>query len=378
MRTVDEVLVEVGADNLRAAAIMNGDLLDFAIEPLKAEGATGSIHVGRVVRAATALRAVFVEIGLDRPALLDVDRSAPAEGTLLPVQIIEAASGDKAARVSRRLAVEGRYAVLLPDGKGAAVSRAVVGDKLKTRLQGLAVKLKRPGEGVILRGAAADATVDALATDMEALRSRWAEIAARLGSAAAPSCVFDNGDAVARVLQRFVGATLPRFVVDDRLMAGRFRATALRLFGVAPEVETEDQRGAVLSRHGVDGILASTELKELRLPSGGRLTIETTAAVIAVDVDTAQAAAQGGADVALKTDLEAAAEIGRQMRLRDLGGVIVVDFVRLKDKAQRAKVEAAVRDAVSRDRISVHVLGWTAAGLFEMIRARTRALANLE
>jgi ribonuclease G len=377
MRVVDEVLVEVGADNLRAAAIMDGDLLDFAIEPLKAEGATGSIHVGRVVRTVPALRAVFVEIGLDRPALLDVDRSAPAEGTILPVQIIEAASGDKAARVSRRLAVEGRYAVLLPDGKGAAVSRAVVGDKLKTRLQGLALKLKRPCEGVILRAAAAEATSDELATDMDALRSRWAEIAARLGSAAAPACVFDNGDAVARVLQRFVGATLPRFVVDDRLMAARFRATALRLFGVAPEVETEDQRGAVLSRHGVDGILASTELKELRLPSGGRLTIETTAAVIAIDVDTAQAA-QGGAEAALKTDLEAAAEIGRQVRLRDLGGVIVVDFVRLKDKAQRAKVEAAVRDAVSRDRIAVHVMGWTAAGLFEMIRARTRALANLE
>src|SRR5258708_20394911 len=122
---VDEVLVEVAADRLRAAAGAAGGVLGLGVEPLNLRGATGSIYLGRVVRAAPALRGVFVEIGLDRPALLDVNGAAPAEGTVLPVQVIEAARGDKAARVSRRLALEGPYAVLLPGGKGAAGSPAL-------------------------------------------------------------------------------------------------------------------------------------------------------------------------------------------------------------------------------------------------------------
>ncbi|HEX9463346.1 MAG TPA: ribonuclease E/G [Alphaproteobacteria bacterium] len=374
---VDEVLVEVAADRLRAAAVADGELLELAVEPLNLRGATGSIYLGRVVRAAPALRGVFVEIGLDRPALLDVNGAAPAEGTVLPVQVIEAARGDKAARVSRRLALEGRYAVLLPGGKGAAVSRAVAAERTKRRLQDLAMKLKAAGEGVILRAAAAEASRDALGDDLAALRSRWGEIKAGLADAAPPACVFDNGDAVARLLRRFAGASIPRFVVDDAMVARRVRGTAERLLGVTPEVETDAQRGTLLTRHGIDEALASTEMRELRLPSGGRITIETTAALTAVDVDTAQGA-KDNADAALRADLEAAAEIGRQLRLRDLGGVVVVDFVRLRDKAQRAQVEAALREAVSRDRIAVQVLGWTAAGLFEMIRPRARAMANLE
>jgi len=371
---IDEVLVEASAAGLRAALLAGGELLEVVHEPLTARGATGSIYVGRVVRAAPALRAVFVEIGLERPSLLDVDGDAPAEGSGLPVQIIEAAAGDKAARVSRRIALEGRYGVLLPGGKGAAVSRAVTAEAQKRRLQKLAVRLKGPGEGLILRAAAAGADYDPLEADVLSLRARWAEIKSRLAAATPPVCVFDNGDGVVRLLRRAVSAKFPRFVVDDPLLMQRLRGAATRLFGSAPDIAVE-ARGAPMRSHAIDDILATTEMKELPLPSGGRMFVETTAAVIAVDVDTA-----GGHDsgAALTANLEAAAEIGRQVRLRDLGGIIVVDFVRLKDKGQRARVEAALRRAVALDRISVHVLGWTKGGLFEMIRARTRAVANLE
>jgi len=376
MTPLDEVLVEAGAERLRAALLADGELVEMVDEPLAARGATGSIYVGRVVRAAPALRAVFVEIGLDRPALLDADKDIPAEGSVLPVQIIEAAAGDKAARVSRRLALEGRFGVLLPGGKGAAVSRAVTAAAEKRRLQEMAVKLKGPGEGLILRAAALAASRAAVAADVAALRARWGEIAPAPATAAPPACVFDNGDGVVRLLRRIAAAKLPRVVVDNPLLMRRLHGAAERLFGEAPVIEVEPQPGKLLSSRGIDDILATTQMTELPLPSGGRLFFETTAAVIAIDVDTARGSLDSGA--AMATNLEAAAEIGRQVRLRDVGGIIVVDFVRLKDVGQRQRVEAALRRAVAMDRIAVHVLGWTQGGLFEMIRARTRAIANLE
>lgn len=377
VKSADEVLIESKAERLRAAAVRDGELLEFVTERLRAPDAPGSIYVGRVLGRAAALRAVFVEIGLERPALLDVDGDWPEEGTAIPVQITEAAFGDKGARVTRRLALEGRFAVLLPGGKGVAVSRRIAGAKRRRQLQDAATAFKVAGEGLIVRAAAETASPEALAADVRALRARWAELARVLPSATAPASVLDNSDGVARLLRRFIAAEVPRLSFEDPLLARRARATAERLFGVTPDIEIEQRPGVMFDRHGIGDVLASLDRPVLRLPSGGRLAIEQTAALVAIDVDTAEATALG-AEAPLMTNLEAAAEIGRQTRLRDLGGVIVVDFVRLKNRAERARVEAALRDAVALDRIAVQLLGWTAAGLFEMIRPRGRAATALE
>ncbi len=372
----DEILVECRADTLRAAALAKGELIELATEPLRSQGAPGSIYIGRVLGRVPAMRAVFVEIGLARPALLDVDGEPPQEGTAVPVQVVEAAFADKGARVSRRLALEGRYAVLLPNGKGVAVSRRITAAKQRRQLQDAAAELKNPREGLIVR-AAAMASTDGLAAEIGALRGRWDDIQAALAEATPPACVFDTGDGMARLLRRFVTTDVPRFAFDDRMLGQRARATAERLFGVTPEIEIEREAGRLFDRHGIGDILASADAPVIHLPSGGRLAIERTAAVTAIDVDTAEGTALGP-DAALRVDLEAAAEVGRQIRLRDIGGVIVVDFVRLKDRAQRARVEAVLRHAVAPDRITVQLLGWTAAGLFEMIRPRGRAVGSLD
>ena len=372
----DEILVECRADTLRAAALVKGELIELVTEPLRSQGAPGSIYVGRVLGRAPAMRAVFVEIGLARPALLDVDGELPQEGTVVPVQVVEAAFADKGARVSRRLALEGRYAVLLPNGKGVAVSRRITAAKQRRRLQDAAAELKRPREGLIVR-AAAMASTEGLAAEINALRGRWDHIQATLAETTPPACVFDTGDGMARLLRRFITQDVPRFAFDDRMLGQRARATAERLFGVTPEIEIEREAGRLFDRYGIGDILASVDVPVIRLPSGGRLAIERTAAVTAIDVDTAEGTALG-ADAGLRVDLEAAAEVGRQIRLRDIGGVIVVDFVRLKDRAQRGRVEAVLRRAVAPDRITVQLLGWTAAGLFEMIRPRGRAVGSLD
>ncbi|MBV8534300.1 MAG: ribonuclease E/G [Alphaproteobacteria bacterium] len=374
--TADEILIACKNDTLRAAALANGELIELVTEPLRSQGAPGSLYVGRVLGRVPAMRAVFVEIGLPRPALLDVEGELPREGTAVPVQVVEAAFADKGARVSRRLALEGRYAVLLPEGKGVAVSRRIAGAGRRRQLQEAATKLKGLHEGVIVRAAAVDNT-DNLAAEIGALHARWDQIRKALAEATPPACVFDTGDGVARLLRRFITEDVPRLAFDDRMLGQRARATAERLFGVTPDIEIESDAGRLFDRHGIGDVLASLDASVIRLPSGGRLAIEATAAVTAIDVDTAEATALG-ADAALHVDLEAAAEIGRQLRLRDVGGVVVVDFVRLKDRGQRAKVEAALRRAVALDRIAVQLLGWTAAGLFEMIRPRGRSVGALD
>lgn len=373
----DEILVECKGDTLRAAAVAGGELLEVVTERLRAPGTPGSIYVGRVLGRAPALRAVFLDIGLDRPALFDVGDDMPKEGTSVPVQVVEAAFGDKGARVSRRLAIEGRYAVLLPNGKGVAVSRRITAAKKRQQFQAAAASLRAPREGLIVRGAAASASADSLVKDVAGLRVRWEQVRGVLATARPPICVLDNSDGVARLLRRFIAEDVPRFAFDDRLLGQRARATAERLFGVTPEIEIESDPGRLFDRHGIGDVLATLDSSVLHLPSGGRMAIEQTAAVMAIDVDTA-AATSLGAEAPLRVDLEAAAEVCRQLRLRDVGGVVVVDFVRLKDKAQRARVEQALRRGVALDRITVQVLGWTAAGLFEMIRPRGRAVGALD
>lgn len=373
----DEILVECRNGTLRAAALAEGELIELVTEPLRAPGAPGSIYVGRVLGRAPAMRAVFVDIGLARPALLDVEGELPQEGTVVPVQVVEAAFADKGPRASRHLAIEGRYAVLLPNGKGVAVSRRLAAAKQRRQLQDTAAKLKGPREGLIVRAAAAAANTESLAADIAGLRARWDQILIGLSTATPPACLLDASDGVARLLRRFITEGVPRFAFDDRMLGQRARATAERLFGVTPAIEIESDAGRLFDRHGIGDVLASLDASVIRLPSGGRLAIEQTAAVTAVDVDTAEGTALG-ADAPLRVDLEAAEEIGRQIRLRDVGGVVVVDFVRLKDRAQRARVEAVLRRAVALDRITVQLLGWTAAGLFEMIRPRGRAVGSLD
>lgn len=369
---IDEVLVETAGTSLRAAAVAGGELVETASEPRQLRGAPGSIYLGRVVRRAREIGGVFLELGLARPALLDVDRDPPAEGSTLAVQVIEAAAGDKGARVTRRLAIEGRLAVLIPNGKGVSVSRRVTGEGARRRLEEIAAAAKQAGEGLIVRAAATEAAPAALTAEVEALRQRWQEIERAIKSVTAPACLLDDGDGLVRLMRRFGQA--PRFIFDDPATARLAEKVAARL-GLSAAIETEDG-DALLARYGIGDILASAQTTVLPLPSGGRLAIETTAALTAIDVDSA--AGTNGAEAMLRTNLEAAAEVGRQIRLRNLGGVIVVDFLKTPAKTTRGRIEAALRRALQPDRVPVQVLGWTRAGLFEMIRTRARTAAIVE
>jgi Rne/Rng family ribonuclease len=360
----DEVLIESDPRHHRAAAIAGGRLIDVMTVPRDAAGGVGSIHLGRVVRVVAGIKAAFVEIGLEGPAFLNVGAHAPRVGATMLVQIAEAASRDKAARATARIAIEGRFVVLLPRERGVSVSRRL--DKAaRMRLNAVARGLVESGEGVIVRAAAAHAAKDELAAELAALRGVWTRAAAKL-EAGAPACLYAEPP-LRRILCAFAGPDL-RYIFADPAAAREARTLARAMGGdLAERIDEAVEPGMLFDRYGVGDDLALAEGTVVPLPAGGRVTVETTAALTAVDVDSGGAST--GADAALATNMAAAAEIARQLRLRETKGTVMVDFIRMNRRGDQDRVLRALGDAVAGDRIPVRVLGWTRGGLLELVRA---------
>lgn len=362
---VDEVLVQTEPDRYRAVAVGGGRPVDAMSVPRRSAGTVGSIYVGRVLRHAGGMNGAFVDIGLGRPAFLNLEKGTPSEGKAVAVQLVEEESPGKGPRVSMRMAIEGRFLVLLPGRKGIAPSRRLDA-KDRERLVGLLEPCLH-GEGVIVRAAASQAEPSALAGELDALRRLWQDAAGRLHGTP-PLCAHaEHG--LRRLLCTFGGAPAVRFVFAEpeaAHLARRLAATVALELGQRIAVAEEGR--ALFDRHGAADALAIAEGREVPLPSGGRMSVESTAALTAIDVDSG--AASTGPETALTTNLEAAAEIGLQLRLRELGGPVVIDFIRMSRRGDHERVRRRLTQSVESDRLAVQVLGWTQGGLFELSRAR--------
>jgi ribonuclease G len=360
MSAIDELLVApagdgAGAASLRAIAIRGGRADDAALLEAGPE-AVGAVHRGRVVRVVPGLRAAFVEIGGPRPALLDIGRAAPEAGSVITVQIVERAAGDKAARVSRRIALAGRWVVALAGGRGIAWSRRADAVQAKALAAGLRAP---PHAGLLLRRGAEDAArVAAEATVL-------GEQAAAIASDAGPQHCLVPGDPIAALFAEFAASPIGTIAVGDGVLARRITAfAAARYPDLATRIAAAD--ADVLERHGAADALS--DAPEVRLAGGGRIAIERTAALVAIDVDSGERA---GRDAIVATNRAAGAEAARQMRLRDLGGLIAIDFIRMdNDPNSRRALQALLAREVARDRRPVDVLGFTAGGVCEVVRGR--------
>lgn len=338
---INEILIGRQGATILALGFAHGALVDIAREPADRALAPGAIHRARVGQSAPG--GVFVDLAGGAVALLDTDKPPPA-GTTLVVQVIEAPFGDKRARVSRRVTLEGAHAVLLPGGKGASVSKRVPAAK-REALQARAHALLGAGEGLILRASALDVSDETLAAELTELR-------ARKPAAEGPIEVLRIEPAI-DVLRRALGAH-PRAEI---VCADADLARAAR---VAHDKDAFD-------RHDAAMLLARLEEARVELRSGAWLSIEPTAALVAIDVNSGSAKID-----ALGIDLEAAREIARQLRLRDLSGLIAVDALRVVKPGERARLLDAFKHATRDDRRRVDVLGFTAGGLIELTRARAR------
>ena len=367
-------------------AVMEGDrLVELWVERGENRPAVGNIYLGRVASILPGTQSAFISVGFHRNAFLSLadlpgaaDDEVPIESRLqvgqrLVVQLRKESLPGKGARVSARPSLAGRLVVLLPDGNGVAVSRQIVDPAARARVQSVAERHLPLGFGLIARTAAVDATPEALLAEVKDLVEIWEEIRRRGESAAPGALLHREPDLVARLVRDGVAAAGDRIVVDD---PGIYQACveAVERSGTAAAAAVEWHQGEpIFDRFEIERDVRRLFRPRVWLPSGGYLVIQPTEALVAIDVNTGKYVGRESREAtALRTNQEAATEVARQMRLRDLSGIVVVDLIGMREDASRREVVGLLERELSRDRARTRILPISEFGVVEITRQRTR------
>ncbi len=401
----EDILINVTPQETRVAVVANGVAQELHIERSASRGLVGNIYMGKVVRVLPGMQSAFVEIGLERAAFLHVGdiwevrhnggtddgiaRSAPpkptlvrpiekilAEGQPLMVQVIKDPIGTKGARLSTQISIAGRLLVHLPQDPHIGISQRIEDEAerraLRDRLQQI-VPAEEKG-GFIIRTMAESATDDELANDIAYLRLLWQNIRERAAHCGAPALLYQDLSLAQRVLRDFVNEDTGRIVVDSRENFGKLQGFARDYTPkVLPKLEYYTGERPLFDLYNIEEEIERALARRVDLKSGGYLIMEQTEAMTTVDVNTGGfVGLRNFDDTIFKTNLEAAQVIARQLRLRNLGGIIIIDFIDMENADHREAVLAEFNKALSRDRTKMTVNGFTALGLVEMTRKRTR------
>ncbi len=391
MAVTEEILVNVTPQETRVAVIEQGVTQEVHVERDAARGLVGNIYMGRVIRVLPGMQSAFIDIGRERSAFLhaaDIRSPRPggeparpierllAEGQNLMVQVVKDAIGTKGARLSTHLSVAGRFLVYLPGEPHIGISQRIDDEEQRAQLRERLQSLLPPGEkgGYIIRTLAESATDRELKSDIDYLGRLWGGIQEKAATAAPRAPLYRDLDLALRVLRDFAHEETARILVDSRETAREMLE-----FGqdytpnVAERVEHYTGERPLFDLYGVEEEIEKALARRVELKSGGYLVIDQTEALTTVDVNTGGFVSGRSFDETIfKTNLEAAQVIARQLRLRNLGGIIVIDFIDMDTEEHRNAVLNEFRKALARDRTHMTVNGFTQLGLVEMTRKRTR------
>lgn len=394
----ETILVNVGIGEVRIATIDERGLSQLAIERLSGAQGTGvgAIYLGRVTSVVPGMEAAFVDIGTERSGFLsawdarphdwvdeDGQRRAPPiadlvhEGQAVIVQATKEPLADKGARLSTRVSIPGRYLVFVPDAEGVFISRRIEDEAERTRLTDVVGKIaadRNLAASFIVRTAANGAAEEDLAADIAGLEELWAEVAEKAKHAEPPAALYSDLGPVERFLRDHIGAKTATVLIDDAAActaAQNFVTNNLPDFeGAVEQYQDQDE---IFDAHGIAERLESLLDPKVALPSGGHVVIEGTEALTSVDVNSGRFTQAGShSETALATNLEAATEIARQLRIRDIGGLIVIDFIHMDGPEHQAQVIAQLQEGLEGDKAPVRVGAISEFGLLEMTRKRTR------
>ncbi len=394
----EQLLISAHPFETRMAVLVQGQLVELHATPTDGESAVGLIALGKVVRVLPGMQAAFVELGLERPGFLharDIERvrvnelgatveppdirQLVHEGQVLPVQVVKDPIASKGARLTTNIALPSRFLVLTPDSEHIGVSQRIVNalerDRLRELVRECATAACLPvGHGFIVRTAAEGACREDLTTDLAALALVWQEVEARRVRAVAGDVLFRDLPTHIRVLRDLVGPATTSIQVDSAQLhttVSEFIATTLPQF--AHIVSRAESSEPLFLARGVEQQIRSALKPRVGLPSGGYLIIEQTEAMITVDVNTGGfTGADSLEETVYQTNLEAAAVLPRQLRLRNLGGLIVVDFIDMELPAHRVAVTDELRAGCQSDPARIRVSEMSDFGLVELSRKRTR------
>ena len=392
----EQILINVSPQETRVAIMEQGAVQELLVERGSNRGLVGNIYLGRVGRVLPGMQSAFIEVGLTRAAFLHVgdiwasNKSAEQkpiekllqEGQTLIVQVIKDPIGSKGARLSTQISIAGRLLVYLPGDQHIGISQRIEDEVEREHLREKVHALMPPGEtgGFIVRTVAETATDEELTTDIEYLIKLWRGIATSAKTAPPQMLLYQDLDLSLRVLRDLVTRETERIVVDSRETHARMQDFAERY--TRQSLSVLEQYGGerpLFDLFGVEDEIERGLKRRVDLKSGGYVIIDQTEALVTIDVNTGGfVSGRSFDDTIFKTNLEATQAIARQLRLRNLGGIVIVDFIDMDSEEHKNAVLAEFRKALSRDRTRVTVNGFTQLGLVEMTRKRTReSLAHI-
>ena len=398
----EELLVNVTPRETRVAVVENGMLQELHIERGSQRGVVGNIYKGKVQRIMPGMQAAFVDIGLERAAFLhasDIFRSAPLDavageeppsqapqpqvpiadllrdGAEVIVQVVKDPIGSKGARLTTQISIPSRYLVLLPRSTVVGISARIEDEPERARLKALLAELTAggPGHGYIVRTNAEGQPADALAEDIGYLNRVWEQVSAAAADARLGSCIYEDLNLPLRAVRDLIRRDVEKVKVDSRETFERLREFAARYRpDLAEKIEHYSGARPVFDLYGVDDEIQHALEKEVPLKSGGYLVIDQTEAMTTVDVNTGSFLGQRNLEETVyRTNLEAAQAVARQLRLRNLGGIIIIDFIDMQDAEHRRQVMRTLEKSLARDHAKTTVYEFSPLGLVEMTRKRT-------
>ena len=396
----------VPGDECRVAIVEDGKLEEYHAESVRRISRVNNIYVGRVKNVESAIQAAFVDFGIGEAGFLHVSDIHPScfpgedeetkervgkktprrerppiqqclkKGQEVVVQVLKEGVGTKGPTVTGYLSIPGRFLVMMPQMDRVGVSRKVEDEEQRRKMREILSQLDLPeGFGFILRTAGFDRTKTELKRDLAYLMRLWKDMEKRRASGSGPRLLYSESDLLVRALRDWMTSDIEQVVIDDpkaleraarfmKIVAPRASAKLMRYTGRMP----------IFHAFGIEEQILSMHAREVPLPSGGRLVIDETEALVAIDVNSGRSRSARDAETnAFQTNLEAVDEICRQLRLRDMGGLVINDLIDMRSSANRKKIEARFRERLKRDRARSTILPISNFGILEMTRQRQRA-----
>jgi ribonuclease G len=406
-----EILINVTRGETRVALLEGGQVVEFYVERKRDASLVGNIFKGKVVKILPGMQSAFVDIGLEKAAFLyvadikaDTDEYAPLfeeeekeeensleviprkcrsemtieeiiqEGQEFLVQVSKDPIGSKGARVTSYITLPGRYLVLMPNVEHIGISRRISDEDERNRLKAIVERIKPPGYGLIIRTASEDSTEEDISKDLQFLFLLWENLAEKKDRVPARGLLYSDLDLVFRSVRDLMSQDVERLIIDSAEEYNRIIEFVKTYFPkLLNKIEIYEETEPVFDAFGIELDIARAIGRRVWLKSGGYIVVDQTEAMTVIDVNTGKFVGKEGLeDTILKTNLEAVKEIAYQIRLRNLGGIIIIDFIDMDKPENRDKLFNAFTEAMKKDRAKNTIFHISELGLIQMTRKRVR------
>ena len=373
--TAKIIISAVNPEETRMGIVENGRLMEYVVERNNSAQLVGSIFLGRVCNVVRGIQAAFIDIGLDKNAFLYLgDKTGITEGQRVLVEITKDARGSKGPTATLDISLAGRYAALLPEANYTGISRKITDSAERSRLKKIADEVTNGAAGAVMRTNAAGMTEEVLRADLQQLMADWQIIQARAKLARSPQVLHRELDISVRIVRDYLNACIDEVVVDSPAVYRRLQELLQNIAeSRSCKLLLHDKQTDIFSHYRLSDNIASISDRRIDLPSGGYLVIDYTEAMTVIDVNSGHFSGRENlAETVMQINREAADEIARQLRLRDIGGIIVVDFIDMDKKEYREEIMERLQQALRADKMKPCVQDMTVLNLVEITRKKAR------